>query len=299
MNEILDVSFEDFIKRMPASDVFKENLFVQKFNRPQMRRQLISPIRFDAVSLFFCKNGEMSLSIDYQEHLLKKNTLSCVTNLHIIDKIVVSENIEGYAIIMSVQFAKSVIDGIPISNNIITEGARPRPVTELDEAEMQCLSNIIERIINIQGDVSHAFQSYIVKNEVSNLVLEILNINIKKNKNQTAPDKSEHKKEVVRKFILLLIQNCKEHHEVSFYAAQMCMTAGNLSRIMKANSGKTAIEWISDALVIEAKILLSKPDTAIQYVADELHFADQSSFGKFFRKHTGLTPSEYKKCVQK
>jgi AraC-like DNA-binding protein len=68
---------------------------------------------------------------------------------------------------------------------------------------------------------------------------------------------------------------------------------------MKAFSGKTAYQWINDALITESKILLHKPDNAIQQVADELNFADQSSFGKFFRKHTGLTPREYRKSVQK
>jgi AraC-like DNA-binding protein len=72
-------------------------------------------------------------------------------------------------------------------------------------------------------------------------------------------------------------------------------TASNLSRIMKAFSGKTAVKWINDVLVTEAKILLRKPGATVQQIADELNFGDQSSFGKFFKKHTGLTPREYRK----
>jgi AraC-like DNA-binding protein len=164
---------------------------------------------------------------------------------------------------------------------------------------MQCLSDIIERIIKIQGDTSHTFRSYIVRNEVSNLVLEIMNFKLKKNKNQTMFIKSEYKEEIALKFIPLVLQNCKEHHEVSFYAEKMCMTAGNLSRIMKAFSGKTAVRWINDVLVTEAQILLRKPNSTVQQVADELNFGDQSSFGKFFRKHTGMTPRKYKKKIIK
>ena len=87
-----------------------------------------------------------------------------------------------------------------------------------------------------------------------------------------------------------MLTHCREQHEVSYYADRLCMTPDNLSRIMKAHSSKTAIKWISDALVTEAKILLGNPNITIQYVADELNFGYQSSFGKFFRKHTGLTP---------
>jgi AraC-like DNA-binding protein len=294
MSEIVNVSFEDFIKQMPASGLFKEDLFVRKFNYQLSKQRLMSPARLDAVMLFFCKNGELSLSVDYREYLLKKNMMLWITSLHIIDNMVISEHLEGYLIIMSLQFARSVIGDVQGISRLMKERRRPSPVAELDEAEMQCLVDIIERIIKIQGDASHAFQNYIVRNEVSNLVFEILNLKIKKNENQAAYDKSERGEEVVSQFIPLLIQNCKTHHEVSFYAKKLCMTAGNLSRILKTFSGKTAGKWINDALAADAQILLCKPNTTVQQVADELHFSDQSSFGKFFRKHTGLTPREYK-----
>jgi AraC-like DNA-binding protein len=151
----------------------------------------------------------------------------------------------------------------------------------------------------MQRDTSHAFQSNILRNEISNLVFEALNIRIKRIKNLPPPDKSERKEGVVREFIRLLFANCKKHHEVSFYAEKLCMTVGNLSRITKAYSGKKAIKWINDVLITESKMLLRKPDNTIQQIADELNFGDQSSFGKFFKKHTGLTPREYRKAVQK
>jgi AraC-like DNA-binding protein len=199
---------------------------------------------------------------------------------------------------MSHQIAKSIFNEIRGINSLIGDEPRiPSPMAELDDAEMQCLSEVAERIIRIQGDTSHVFQSYIIRNEVSNLFFEILNIRIKRNKNQTSLDKSGYKEEVARKFILLLLENSKERHEVSFYAEKLCMTGDNLSRIMKAFSGKTAIKCINDVLVADAKILLRRPNSTVQRVADELHFGDQSSFGKFFRKHTGMTPREYKSRI--
>jgi AraC-like DNA-binding protein len=298
MDEILNVNFEDFIRKMPANGLFEGDLFVKKINEQKTEQRLMSPVRFNGIMLVFCKNGELSLSIDYQEYQLKKNMMLMINNLHIIDNLAVREYFEGYMIIMSLKFAKSIINEIQGINNLIGDETRPSPVTELDEAEMQCLANIIERIIKIQCNTSHAFQSYIIRNEISNLFFEILDIRIKKNKNQASLDKSEYKEDVARKFILLLLQNCKERHEVSFYAEKMCMTVGNLSRIMKAFSGKTAVKWINDVLVAEAKILLRKPNSTIQQVADELNFGDQSSFGKFFRKHTGMTPKEYKNRIK-
>jgi AraC-like DNA-binding protein len=298
MDKILNVSFEDFIREMPANGLFEEDLFVKKINYPQPGQRLMSPVRFKALLFFFCKNGELSISIDYQEYSLNKNMALWITNLHIIDNLIVNEHLEGYVIIMSLQFAKSVIEGIHGISNFIREEERPGPVAKLDKEEIQCLIDIAEKIIKIQNDASHAFQSYIIRNEISNLLFEILNIRIKRNKNQTSLDKSEYKEEIARKFISLLLQYCKERHEVSFYAEKMCMTAGNLSRIMKTFSGKTAVKWINDVLVADAKILLRKPNSTVQQVADELNFGDQSSFGKFFKKHTEMTPREYKNRIK-
>jgi AraC-like DNA-binding protein len=297
MDEILNVSFEDFIKEMPANGI---NVFVKKINYSQMAgRRIVLPVRFNAIMLVLCKNGELFLSVDYRKYLLKKNMMLMISNLHIIDNLVVNEHFECYAIFMSLQFAKSIVNEIQGISKLIEDDIRPIPVVELDGTEIQCLADIVERIIKIQSDTSHAFQNYIIRNEVSNLFLEILNFRIKRNKNQRTLEESKHGEEIARKFIHLLLVNSKEHHEVSFYAEKICMTAGNLSRIMKTFSGQTAIKWINEVLVTEAKILLRKPNSSVQQVANELHFGDQSSFGKFFRKHTGLTPREYRKSVLK
>jgi AraC-like DNA-binding protein len=45
----------------------------------------------------------------------------------------------------------------------------------------------------------------------------------------------------------------------------------------------------------EAKILLRNPSLSIQQIADQLNFSDQSSFGKFFKKHHRMSPLEYRK----
>ena len=60
-------------------------------------------------------------------------------------------------------------------------------------------------------------------------------------------------------------------------------------------TGKSANKWIDESLIVEAKILLKTPDITVQRVADLLNFSDQSTFGKFFKKHVGLSPMEFRK----
>jgi AraC-like DNA-binding protein len=60
-------------------------------------------------------------------------------------------------------------------------------------------------------------------------------------------------------------------------------------------TGKTAGDWIEDYVMLEAKAMLTNTDMTISQISDHLHFPDTSTFGKYFRRHTGLSPKEFKK----
>ena len=87
----------------------------------------------------------------------------------------------------------------------------------------------------------------------------------------------------------------KKSESVSYYADKMFLTAKHLSTVVKEISGKTAGEWIDSLVVLEAKALLKSSEMSIQEIADELHFANQSFFGKYFKHHTGMSPKEYRR----
>ena len=60
--------------------------------------------------------------------------------------------------------------------------------------------------------------------------------------------------------------------------------------MVKEVSGKTAGEWIDSLVILEAKAMLKSSEQSIQEIADELHFANQSFFGKYFKHHTAFRP---------
>ena len=59
-------------------------------------------------------------------------------------------------------------------------------------------------------------------------------------------------------------------------------------------SGKTAARWIDESVILEAKALLKYSGMSIQEIAYHLNFSTQSFFGKYFKSHTGMTPSAYR-----
>ena len=67
-----------------------------------------------------------------------------------------------------------------------------------------------------------------------------------------------------------------------------------LSRIVKRITGRTVYSHISELICVEAKRLLECSDKDVKEISDWLGFSDQSVFGKFFLKRTGLSPMKYR-----
>lgn len=83
---------------------------------------------------------------------------------------------------------------------------------------------------------------------------------------------------------------------VAYYAAALCVTPKHLTELVKEATGRTASDWIAEAVVLEAKALLQTPGLPIQQVAASLHFADQFAFSRFFKNSTGLSPTAYRQA---
>lgn len=111
-----------------------------------------------------------------------------------------------------------------------------------------------------------------------------------------APRRSTRGYWLTAEFKRLLSQYCTRERSLSFYADQLCVTPNHLSETVKVHTGRTAGEWVGEAVVLEAKVRLQDPVFSIAHVANCLHFADQSAFGRFFRQATGVSPSVYRQA---
>lgn len=95
-------------------------------------------------------------------------------------------------------------------------------------------------------------------------------------------------------FMKLVSEYHTSERNMDFYARKLCLTPKYLSKLVKNVSGRTAPEWIDLFVVLEAKNMLKYTDCAIKEIVYKLNFRSQSVFYKFFKAHTGLTPSEYR-----
>lgn len=95
-------------------------------------------------------------------------------------------------------------------------------------------------------------------------------------------------------FIQLVSEFAPEHHTIDFYASRLCITPRYMSTIIKQVSGKSAKQWIDDALVTRIKIDLKHTDKSVARICDDMNFPNPSFLTKFFKRMTGMTPKEFR-----
>ena len=98
----------------------------------------------------------------------------------------------------------------------------------------------------------------------------------------------------VEKFRALVNDHFKKHLPMAFYAGQLGVTPGQLARLCREVLGCSSLAVINARIVHEAQRDLVFTSSSIQQLADALGFADEAYFGRFFRKHTGLTPRDFR-----
>lgn len=170
-----------------------------------------------------------------------------------------------------------------------------------------------QQVVNLNAEQFSQFKSYfklIHKKTTENaphtsaiirsLIYIILNEIEDAHQKQNPADASETDKNtnILTQFKSLLSEHFIQEREVSFYADKLHLTPKYFSTVIKKISGKTAGSWINDMVLLESKVRLQNHEQSISQIAYDLNFSDPSHFGKFFKKHTGLSPMEYRNQVK-
>jgi AraC family transcriptional regulator, transcriptional activator of pobA len=104
---------------------------------------------------------------------------------------------------------------------------------------------------------------------------------------------------LANKFRALLFANIRTQQRVSDYAAALHVSPNHLNKSVKAATQKSPTRWIDETIVLEAKVLLSQSPLSVAEVALAVGLEDPSYFARLFRKHTGTTPTAFRKMIEK
>ncbi|WET03139.1 helix-turn-helix domain-containing protein [Flavobacterium sp. YJ01] len=153
-----------------------------------------------------------------------------------------------------------------------------------DESKFQRIFSLIKEVSESQSK----HQASILRSYLYILIYEIDGIH----KEKIA---TEIQNPLYEKFKELLFKDFMNFRTVQHYADELNVSRKYLSEVIKKHSGKTASDWISEMVILEAKVLLQDKKMSINQISDLLHFSDQSIFGRFFKNYEGISPLEYRK----
>lgn len=162
---------------------------------------------------------------------------------------------------------------------------------QLDEPEQQKLKLLSDVFIEEFETTDH------IQNEVLLVLLKRLIIYVTKlAKSGSPPIKKmqEEKFHTIRKFNLLVETYFKSEHSVNFYAQQLFKSPKTLSNLFAVYNDKSPSQVIQERILIEAKRLLSYTDKPVKNITFDLGFEDVSYFSNFFKKHTQLSPVDFR-----
>ena len=261
--------------------------------------QLSHPFSLDAFVFMLCESGEFVVTTNSNDIHLKRHDLFINFPGHVIHVDVpesCKEPVTVHIAVMDLAFIHEMnLDIKPVAQKLLE--LRSSQMMELTEKGFSELNNLIKSITEeINNNEPDNATNDILRSLITAIFFKIGRVvDQKAAGNQGDKEVFDKNIRYFKEFMVLLGQHFRKERSVGFYADKMHLSAKYFTTLIKRASGQTAADWINNYVILEAKNLLKYSTMNIQEISYSLNFPNQSFFGKYFKHHTGMTPSEYKK----
>jgi len=247
-------------------------------------------LKFYDFFLLYCNKGSGSLMIDLKEYEVHERMLVVILPGSIVSGVNIGQELDLSLIICSQTLFQEASFRLDVS---FFDYLKNNPVFMYDAYRKEIAQDFMVSIGLLYGNKAHKFRLPIFKNLLQCFLMDVCDKALSDADSAEQP-KLTRQEMIFKRFIDLVHVNYIEQREVSFYADKLCITPRYLSSVVNKVSGHTPKEFIDRFVVLEIKALLESTDLSMQQIASQLHFPDQSFFGRFFKKHTGVMPSRYR-----
>lgn len=252
------------------------------------------PCRIDAFIIGVGTEGETSVSFNLHEFRLKKDSMFIFTPKNIL-QVNSQQYFKADVIAISPDFMRRI--NIDIKNMMpLFLKFVENPALTLTPEESRSMRGMIAQIEReTRGPETH-FSFDIVSGLIAATIYKVGDIMYHDLAEHPEGQNNSHNRaeEYFKQFTHLLGEHFREERSVGFYARQLCITPKYLTTLIKRISGQSVSEWIDNYVILEAKTLLKYSTMSIQEIAYYLNFPNQSFFGSYFKRNTGMSPSQYK-----
>lgn len=241
-------------------------------------------------SFILCLSGSSEIEIDSIRYTIKENTLLVMMPNQLVKYYEVSDNYRAHFIMISNKyfdtrdnFYKMMSLLIPLKNH---------PCADLNIVETELLKTYHVLLYKKISEGNNLFRNFTIQYLIQATFYEVCQLLLKhiEIKKRNMP----HKEEIFKQFLKLVETHHYKERDISFYAEKLCFTPKYLSSTIRDVTGKLAGDWIDNYVIIEAKALLISTNLTIQEICYELNFSTPSSFTRFFKRITGMSPRKFR-----
>lgn len=259
------------------------------------------PTHIAALAVCMVKKGDMRGEVDSMEVHLTPKSLFVFGNANVVhfnwDP---DEEIEVDILFISPQFIQDLNFDLSAINLHALVDRKPDPVfAPIPPHDQEKLDHLMSLLyLNATYDTEITFAKQTARCLTQAVFYELLSLNEKRlhSLNPEASAAPQNRQAAyVLEFMNLLRLHHAQHRSITFYADKLFISPKYLSHLIKEATGKSASEIIGKMIIQEAKNLLRYSNKNIKQIAYELNFSTQSSFGKYFKHITGLSPTEFQK----
>ena len=247
-------------------------------------------IHSDKNGFLLCKQGSIQLLLDDSTFNINAGDLYIYPPFSQTFIKEVSDDFSGVVGIADFDFVLSTIT--QVSNTQQHIYIRTRPCVTLTQHQLQNIEELVSIIKHRLAESYSPLRIQILSALVKTICFEILEAYF--DGLSISPLQQNNRDKIFQRFLQDCFMHFKKHRDVKFYAELQHLTPRYFSTVIREVSGKTPIEWINLSLVTEAKKLLATPELNIKEIALQLNFEDQSLFGRYFKRITGLSPSSFR-----
>jgi AraC-like DNA-binding protein len=251
------------------------------------------PFRIDFYAFCICTEGNTDVEIDNQKYNITQNSFLISAPSTVIKFLHTSKDFRMKLLFFDKNFLlKNIIDPFFIEKLGLFRSLTFSIISP-DQDQAFKLLRLLEYLQD-KTEINGRFSEDIVRTIIFNLLLETAEI-INSEKENTSEEIFSEGNNLFLKFTQLVQNNVIRHKDIQYYADQLFVTGKHLIKLVKRASGKTPHEIINEALLKEAFILLNNPGITFTEIAYQLNFSSVSAFGRFFKRYSSLSPTEYRK----
>lgn len=285
-----------FLKTDNAEIEFEIITLNSLFSRQNnIKFRIDKPHRVDFYHILFITNGTGIHYIDFQPYNYKKGSILFISEGQVHTFEIIPEN-DGFIILFTEAFlSKNMIHSDIISFYRLYNYHLHSPIIQPEEIGKNNFINII-----CEMHEEYKFSDDFAKENILRLLLKLLLLKAERIKRTLIP--SEKNSEWFIKFGVFRKQLEKyfaETRNAKEYAEMMNISYKFLNEICKSVTGDTAKDFIDKFVVLEMKRHLAMSDIPVKELTYKMGFDEPTNFVKFFKKHTGYSPSQFKNILTK